>query len=184
MDWLSIKEFLKDTLKYIIFIVIVLFLAVYVLGLQRIVGSSMSPNLKNDDIVLLDKFSYRVKDIKRGDIVALYYADSQYFVKRVIGLPGEKVEFKDNKLYINDKVINESYLKDVKTEDFNLSELDCDIIPEDKYLVLGDNRENSQDSRDKKVGLIPKKNIIGKAFLRIWPLNKIHIISSKNLYNE
>lgn len=176
MDWLDIKEFIKDTFKYIIVIVVVLVLAIYVVSLQQVVGPSMSDTLNNNDIVLLDKISYRFTDIKRGDVVSLYYADTKYLIKRVIGLPGEYVEFQDNKLYIDNKYMDEDYLEDVITDDFSLSELGYDEIPEDMYLVLGDNREDSLDSRDASVGLIPKEDIIGKVRIRIWPLNKIGII--------
>ncbi len=176
MDWLDIKEFIKDTFKYIIVIVVVLVLAIYVVSLQQVVGPSMSDTLNNNDIVLLDKISYRFTDIKRGDVVSLYYADTKYLIKRVIGLPGEYVEFQDNKLYIDNKYMDEDYVEDVITDDFSLSELGYDEIPEDMYLVLGDNREDSLDSRDASVGLIPKEDIIGKVRIRIWPLNKIGII--------
>ncbi len=176
MDWLDIKEFIKDTFKYIIVIVVVLVLAIYVVSLQQVVGPSMSDTLNNNDIVLLDKISYRFTDIKRGDVVSLYYADTKYLIKRVIGLPGEYVEFQDNKLYIDNKYMDEDYLEDVITDDFSLSELGYDEIPEDMYLVLGDNREDSLDSRDASVGLIPKEDIIGKVRIRIWPLNKIGIV--------
>lgn len=176
MDWLDIKEFIKDTFKYIIVIVVVLVLAIYVVSLQQVVGPSMSDTLNNNDIVLLDKISYRFTDIKRGDVVSLYYADTKYLIKRVIGLPGEYVEFQDNKLYIDNKYMDEDYVEDVITDDFSLSELGYDEIPEDMYLVLGDNREDSLDSRDASVGLIPKEDIIGKVRIRIWPLNKIGIV--------
>lgn len=176
MDWLDIKEFIKDTFKYIIVIVVVLVLAIYVVSLQQVVGPSMSDTLNNNDIVLLDKISYRFTDIKRGDVVSLYYADTKYLIKRVIGLPEEYVEFQDNKLYIDNKYMDEDYLEDVITDDFSLSELGYDEIPEDMYLVLGDNREDSLDSRDASVGLIPKEDIIGKVRIRIWPLNKIGIV--------
>lgn len=176
MDWLDIKEFIKDTFKYILIIVVVLVLAIYVISLQQVVGPSMSDTLNNNDIVLLDKISYRFTDIKRGDVVSLYYDDTKYLIKRVIGLPGEYVEFQDNKLYIDNKYMDEDYLGNVITEDFSLSELGYDEIPEDMYLVLGDNREDSLDSRDISVGLIPKEDIIGKVRIRIWPLNKISII--------
>ena len=177
MDWLEIKEFIKDTLKYIIIIIVILIVAIYIIGLQQVVGSSMSPNLKSNDILILDKISYRFKDIKRGDIVSLYYADSKYLIKRVIGLPGEYLEFKDNNLYVDGNLIKEDYLNDdVVTDDFSINELGYDKIPSDMYLVLGDNRSDSLDSRDPKVGLIKRKDIIGKVRFRIWPLNKIKIV--------
>ncbi len=174
MDWLEIKEFLKDSAKYILTIIAVLFIVVYVVSVQQIMGPSMQPTLNNGDIVLLNKFQYRLFDVKRNQIIALNYKDTKYMVKRVIGLPGEKIEFKDNTLYINDKPYTEPFIKDVKTDDFTLKDIGYDVIPKDMYLVLGDNRENSMDGRD--YGLISKKDIIGKASIRIWPLNRIKII--------
>lgn len=176
MDWLSIKEFIKDTFKYIVLVVVILVIAIYVVGLQQVVGPSMSPTLKNNDILILDKIIYRFKDVERGDVISLYYADTKYLIKRVIGLPGEYVEYKNNILYVNGKQIEESYLDGVTTNDFSIKELGYDTIPEDMYLVLGDNREDSLDSRDPKVGLIKNSDILGKVRFRIWPLNKIKIV--------
>ena len=177
MDWLDIKEFLSDTIKYIIFIVVILVIAVYVVGLQQIVGPSMTPTLRNGDIVILDKLSYRFSEIKRDDIVALYYADTKFLVKRVVGLPGDTVEFKDNKLYINGKYYEEKYLgDDIVTDNFSLEELNYTTIPDDMYLVLGDNRGDSMDSRDSDVGLIPKKDIYGKVRFKIWPINEFKYV--------
>lgn len=173
MDWLDIKEFIKDTFKYIALIIVVLLIAIYVVGLQQVVGPSMEPTFKSNDILILDKITYRFKEVKRGDIISFYYADSKYLIKRVIGLPGDYVEYKNNILYINGKIVEETYLQGVTTDDFSLKDLGYDVIPDDMYLVLGDNRNNSQDSRDSKVGLVNKKNIIGKVRFRIWPLNKI-----------
>lgn len=177
MDWLDIKEFLSDIIKYIIFIVVILVIAVYVVGLQQIVGPSMTPTLRNGDIVILDKLSYRFSEIKRDDIVALYYANTKFLVKRVVGLPGETVEFKDNKLYINGKYYEEKYLgDDIVTDNFSLEELNYTTIPDDMYLVLGDNRGDSMDSRDSDVGLIPKKDIYGKVRFKIWPINEFKYV--------
>ena len=172
MDWLSIKEFLKDTLKYIILIVTILFIVIYVVSLHQIVGTSMTPTLNNGDITILDKISYKFNNIKRNDIVSIYNEDSKYIVKRIVGLPGESIEYKNNKLYINGEEIKELYLKNQITEDFKLNEIGYEKIPEDMYFVLGDNRKDSLDSRDYNVGLINKKDILGKVRFRIWPLNK------------
>ena len=176
MDWLEIKEFFKDAFKYIVIIIIVLVIAIYVISLQQVVGPSMSPTLKNNDVVILDKATYRFRKIKRNDIVALYYADTKFLIKRVVGLPGESISFKNGNLYINGVLKEEKYLQNVKTEDFDLTELGYTNIPKNMYLVLGDNRGDSMDSRDKKVGLIKKEDIIGKVRLRIWPLNKLKFI--------
>ena len=92
-------------------------------------------------------------------------------IKRVVGLPGDYIEYKDNYLYVNGEKYKEPFINNVETEDFSLKDLGYDKIPDDMYLVLGDNRENSLDSRS--YGLIKKKQIIGKAFFKIWPIGKI-----------
>ena len=172
MDFRDIREFFNDTFKYIIVVIIVLLLFIFVVGLQGVVGPSMSPKLKEGNIILVNKFKYRFKDVKRYDVIVLSQ-DDKYMIKRVIGIPGDYIEYKNNNLYINGKLTNEDFIDktQVKTNDFSLKNLGYTQIPEGKYLVLGDNREDSMDSRD--YGLVDKKNIIGKASLRIWPLNKI-----------
>ena len=174
MDLLDIKELIKDILKYAVLIIVILFVVTYLFSLQQVMGSSMEPNLNNNDILLLNKVKYRFQDIKRGDVVALKFKDTNYLVKRVIGIPGDRVEFVDNTLYLNGKKQDEPYLDDVTTEDFSLKDLGYDVIPEDMYFVLGDNRENSSDSRE--LGLVAREDILGKTMLRIWPLNGIKII--------
>lgn len=174
MDWLSIRELIIDSLKLIIVIIIILFLMLYVVSVTQVVGSSMSPTLKDEEVLILNKFQYRFFDIKRGDIVSLDYEDTKYLIKRIIGLPGETVKIANNQLYINDKIYEEEYLaNDLNYDDFSLTDLGYSKIPEDMYLVLGDNRENSLDSRE--IGLIKKEDINGKISLRIWPLNKIKL---------
>lgn len=175
MDWLDIKEFFKDTFKYIIVIIAVLVIAIYIVGLQQVVGPSMNPNYLDGDIIVVDKISYKFSKIKRGDIISLNYIDSKNLIKRVIGIPGDYIEFKNNELYINDTCMKETYLTNVTNKNFLLKDLGYDKIPDDMYFVVGDNRENSLDSRDLKVGLIKKEQIIGKVRFRIWPLNRIKL---------
>lgn len=172
MDLRDIKEFIKDTIGYIIFIAIILLIAIYVVGLQQVVGDSMNPNFKNRDILILDKLTYRFKEPKRGDVIAFNTSDDNFFIKRIIGLPGEKIELIDDTLYINDIEYKENYLNDVTTDDFRLEELGYDTIPEDMYFVLGDNRNNSKDSRNPSIGLVKKENIMGKVRLRFWPIKE------------
>ncbi len=166
MDWLDIKEFFKDTIKYVLFVVLVLIIAIYIIGLQQVVGESMEPTLKNGDVLIINKLS---NNYKRGDVVTFLYGDIKYLVKRVIGLPGEYVQILDNKIYINGKVI-EDYVEVQDMKDFDLNDLGYDKIPEDYYFVMGDNRNNSLDSRNYKVGLIKKEDIIGKKLIRLWPI--------------
>lgn len=175
MDLLTIKEFFKDTIRYIIFIVVVLLVVNYVFSLQQVIGVSMNPQLKDGDILILNKIKYRFFDVERGDIVAVQFKDTNYIVKRIIGLPGDTISIKNNQIYINGNLYEEDYLsKDVITEDFELTELGYDKIPENMYFVLGDNRQDSTDSRE--LGLVNKDNILGETFIRIFPLNSINII--------
>ena len=176
MDFRDIKEFLKDSLWFIVIVVIVLLVNIYIISFQQVVGPSMQDNLYSGDIVILNKILFKFRDIKRCDVVSFEY-DSKNLVKRVIGLPGEYIEYKDNYLYINGQRYVEDYLdKDVKTKDFKLEDLEGNYtkIPDDMYLVLGDNRSDSMDSRE--FGLINKKDIKGKVSIRIWPLNEIKLI--------
>ena len=174
MDWLSIRELLIDTFKLVIVVFIILFLMIYVVSVTQVVGSSMKSTLNDGDVLILSKASYRIFDVKRGDIISLDYEDTKYLIKRVIGLPGDSIEIIDNVLYINGEVYEEDYLDEgLDYPDFHLSDLGYDTIPEDMYLVLGDNREDSLDSRD--IGLISKDSVNGKIVLRIWPINKISL---------
>lgn len=167
MDFRDIKEFFNDAFKYIILIVVVFVVAVYILSFQQVVGNSMEPTFSSGDVVLINKLFPTFFDIDRNDVIVLV-EDSSYLIKRVIGLPGEYIKYEDNKLYIDGELIEEEFLE---SEDFDLNDLGYDVIPEGYYFVLGDNRLNSKDSVD--IGLISEENIIGKAILRIWPLNKI-----------
>ena len=172
MDWLSIREFIFDFVKLIVVIVVILFLMIYVVSITQVVGSSMSSTLQDGDVLILNKIKYRFTDIKWGDIISLEYADTKYLIKRVIGLPGDTVSIRDNTLYVNGEVYVENYLDEgLVYDDFDLSSLGYDVIPEDMYLVLGDNRPDSLDSRE--IGLITKDEVIGKVSFRIWPLNKL-----------
>jgi len=171
MDFRGIREFFKDTFKYIVVAVAVFLLFIFVVGLQQVVGPSMSPTLQEGNVIVVNKMFYTFNDVKRGDIIVLSESE-KYMIKRVIGIAGDYVEYKNNSLYINGELIEEDYLNDsVYTDDFSLSELGYTIIPENMYFVLGDNREDSLDSRS--YGLISKKQIIGKTWFCIWPLSNL-----------
>lgn len=170
MDLRGIKEFLKDALKYIIAIVVILIFAIYVVSFQEVIGPSMNNTLKSGDITVVNKLVFRLRNIKRNEIVSLK-KDDKIMVKRIIGLPGEHIEYKDNILYVDGKKISDS--RSSSTKDFKLESIGYDTIPKDMYLVLGDNRTNSSDSRT--FGLVKKSDIIGKVNIRIYPFNKIKI---------
>ena len=173
MDWLTIKEFIKDSIKFILVVFVLMFLMVYVVSITQVVGNSMSPTLENGEVLILNKAKYRFSEVKRGDIIAFTYEDTKYLIKRVIGLPGDYISIKDNKVYINGKYYKENYLKDIDTPNFELTNLGYTKVPENMYFVLGDNRDNSLDSR--KIGLVNKTDIIGEIAIRFWPINKFKI---------
>lgn len=172
MDFRDIKEFIKDFIKIAILVVIIFCVYMFVISMQQVVGSSMNNTLNNGDMVLLFKAKYKFSDVKRFDVISFNYEDTKYLIKRVIGLPGEHIEYKDNKLYINGNYVEEE--RDFETDDFKLEDLGYDVIPDDMYFVLGDNRENSLDSRE--IGLIKKEDIIGKVIVRLWPISGIKLI--------
>ncbi len=172
MDFRDVKEFIKDFIKIAILVVIIFCVYMFVISMQQVVGSSMNNTLNNGDMVLLFKAKYKFSDVKRFDVVSFNYEDTKYLIKRVIGLPGEHIEYKDNKLYINGNYVEEE--RDFETDDFKLEDLGYDVIPDDMYFVLGDNRENSLDSRE--IGLIKKEDIIGKVIVRLWPISGIKLI--------
>lgn len=161
-------KIVKEWVPYIIIIIVVLLVKRYLFTTILVHGASMNDTLKENDVMILDKISYRLKPIQRFDIVVVN-TDKTKLIKRVIGLPGEHVKYEDNKLYINDKKVEDSYGKGT-TYDFDLNYLEYETIPDNYYFVLGDNREDSLDSRS--IGLIPKKDIMGHATFIIFPFQR------------
>ena len=151
---------------YVFLIVLVIFIRTFIVTPVRVNGTSMYPTLKNGEIMLLNKITYRFNNIKRFDIVVINSQDDK-IIKRVIGLPGETLKFENNVLYIDGQEVKEPFLKE-ETKDFDIRNLSYDKIPSDCYFVMGDNRDNSKDSR--MIGCVKKKQITGKANLVIFPL--------------
>ena len=160
---------IKPFLPYIVIIVAVLFIKAFIVTPIKVNGESMHPTLEEGDIMILNKTAYYFNKPKRFDIVVVDMPD-EYLIKRVIGLPGEHIEYKDNTLYVDGKKVKEN-LKHEKTEDFNIKELGSDTVPEGSYLVLGDNRENSLDSRE--LGFMKEEQLLGRTSLIVLPFNRI-----------
>lgn len=163
------KTTIKDVIIYFGIIIIAVLIRTYVVALVKVNGTSMNPTLENKDFMILNKINYRFNDIKRFDIVVIK-EEKEYLIKRVIGLPGDKIEYKDNKLYVNGKYVEEKF-EHKRTNDFTLDELKSKTVPKNTYFVLGDNRTNSMDSRI--IGFIPENRIVGKTSLTILPFNRI-----------
>lgn len=156
------KNYVKEILPYFIIIVVVVFIKVFIVSPIRVNGASMNPTLNNKDIMLLDEISYRFNDIQRFDIVVVK-KDSEYLIKRVIGLPGEEISYQDDKLYINGKYLKEDY-KRKETMDFTTK------LGKDEYFIMGDNRVNSTDSRI--LGPVTRDEIMGKTSLTLLPFSR------------
>ena len=164
-------------LLYVAVVVGITFLIIHYVGQRTYVsGSSMENTLSDGDNLIVDKITYRFSDPKRYDIIVFpyQYEDNTYFIKRIIGLPGETVQIVDGTIYINGEVLDESYGREVMKNSGMAA--DPITLGEDEYFVLGDNRNDSTDSRDPSVGKIPRDRIIGRAWVRIWPLSKIGIL--------
>lgn len=157
------KSIIKEILSYVIIILIVLLVKMYIVSPIRVNGSSMYKTLHDQDVMILNEFIYYFNDVERFDIVVID-EDDQYIIKRVYGLPGEKIKCVGGNIYINNKKIKDKYASS-KTEDF-----DEVVIGKNEYFVLGDNREVSLDSR--MFGTYSKKDIIGKASFTVFPFSR------------
>ena len=156
------KNYIKEFLPYFMIILVVVLIKTFVVSPIRVNGASMDPTLNDKDIMLLDEISYRFSDIERFDIVVVKEED-EYLIKRVIGLPGETVEYKNDKLYIDGKYVKEDF-KHKETFDVSTT------LGKDEYFIMGDNRTNSTDSR--VFGPISRDKIMGKTSLTILPISR------------
>ena len=171
---------LINTILYLIAVMCAVYLLIAYVGQRTVVsGESMLPTLENQDNLIVDKLTYRFSDPERFDIIVFpfKYAEQRYYIKRIIGMPGETVQIDENGvIYINGDVLVESYGKEViQKEKIGIAAQEI-VLGEDEYFVLGDNRNNSSDSRVPEVGNIKREDIIGRAWVRIWPLSEFGVL--------
>lgn len=172
-----IKEILSTSL-YLLCVLIVTYLIIHYVGQRtEVQGSSMEPTLQDADNLIVDKISYRFHEPQRFDIIVFpfQYEEDTYYIKRIIGMPGERVRIDwDGTIYIDGEVLEENYgLEVIQDPGFAVDEI---LLGEDEYFVLGDNRNNSTDSRTELVGNIHKDDIIGRAWVRIYPFDKFGVL--------
>lgn len=175
------KAVVKDILSNSLFILIVLILTLLIVkyvGQRTVVnGQSMEPTLHNNDNLIVDKISYRFKDPERFDIIVFppVYNEDTYYIKRIIGMPGETIRIDEQgNIYINGEILEENYgTETILDPGIAYEEI---LIGEEEYFVMGDNRNHSSDSRTVAVGMVPRKTIVGRAFLQIYPFSKFGLI--------
>ena len=174
------KGIIKELFGWIVFIVIVAaasYLVVAFVGQRtQVSGESMETTLSDGDHLIVDKISYRFRDPKRYDIVVFpyRYEENTYYIKRIIGLPGETVQIVDGYVYINGVLLDEHYGNALINEPGQAAQ--PITLGDDEYFGMGDNRNNSQDSRSANVGLIHRDELLGRAWVRIWPIDKFGVI--------
>ena len=170
----------KEVLSMALYIAVVLcitFLVVRYVGQRtQVDGHSMENTLFDGDNLIVDKISYRFTDPKRFDIIVFpyHYKEDTYYIKRIIGLPGETVQIRDGEIYIDGAILEEDYGKETMLTSGRAA--DQIQLGEDEYFVLGDNRNHSEDSRFDDVGNIERSEIIGRAFIRIWPFERFGLL--------
>ena len=156
-------RFLVDILETLV-LSVVLFVSINMISARiRVDGASMEPTLVSGEYVIVNRISYRLGSPQRGDIIVFHFPRNpkEEYIKRVIGLPGDEVEVKNNAVYVNGQLLDESYLK------VTTNYIGTWRVPEGQLFVLGDNRNNSSDSHD--WGTVPMDYVVGKAILVYWP---------------
>ena len=175
----KIKTFFLDFLETIV-VALSIFVVVYLFLFQphEVNGASLEPNFHNGEYILTDKITKQFKPFERGNVVIFKSPANPEidYIKRIIGLPGDRVKVENGGVYVNGELLNENYI-DVETKILGkgfIGEGEEITVPNDEFFVMGDNRFHSSDSRE--FGTIKKSSIIGKAFVRYWPINKLGLL--------
>ena len=170
--WKEVWDWLRSIL---IAIVLAMLIRLFLFEVFVVEGRSMHPTLIEAERVMVNKLVYRFDNPSLGDIVVFEFVPGRDFIKRVIGVEGDKIEIINGRLYINNKLLDEPYLLE-NMEIYNYGPV---IVPPGYLFLMGDYRQNSMDSRDPRVGFISEEDIKGRAFFIFWPPWDARVISSK-----
>lgn len=166
----SLGEEIKDWIVSIaIAVVLAFFIRYFIVELYLVDGPSMRPTLQSAERLVVNKFIYRFRSPERGEILVFRYPrdPSRDFIKRVIAVPGDTIEIRDGRVYVNAALLNEPYILSKTRGNYPLA-----TVPDGHIFVMGDNRNNSEDSRFADVGFVPFDLIKGKAMLVFWPVSQ------------
>ena len=180
---LKMNKVMKEMISTLLYLLAVLCLTYFVITFigqrTKVDGASMESTLYDGDNLIVDKITYRFEDPQRFDIIVFpfQYQENTYYIKRIIGLPGETVQIDESgDIYIDGELLVESYGKEViRAENIGIASEPIEL-GDDEYFVMGDNRNNSTDSRTEVVGNIHRKDILGRAWLRIWPFSRFGVL--------
>ncbi len=176
----ALKEILSTGIYLLIVLGLTYLVIMYVGQRTEVNGESMAPTLSDGDNLIVDKISYRFNEPERFDIIVFPFQHKKdtFYIKRIIGLPGETVEItEEGVIYINGEVLEESYGREIISPE-HVGRVEYPIVlGEDEYFVMGDNRNNSSDSRIPEVGNVKRNQIIGRAWVRIWPFDEMGVIT-------
>ena len=179
------KSSLREWLDFFVYLIIVagccLLFIKFVAVRSVVIGHSMNPLLHDQDNLIVEKVSYYFRDPERFDIIVFKVSEDskEHFIKRIIGLPGETVQIKDGCVYINGELLTDDvYGRDPIDEAYTAAR--PVTLGEDEYFVMGDNRNNSKDSRSVEVGPVHRSQFLGRAWFRFWPFKSAGIVSHRN----
>lgn len=166
----ELKSWFRDIL---LAFAIAIFIVIFVIQPVKVEGTSMQPRLVDQERIFVNRFIYRFQDIRRGDVVVFWYPRdrSKSFIKRVLGIPGDKVEIRSGTLYVNGQKVNEPYLNPAFQDSKSFQPV---LVPLGEYFVLGDHRNSSNDSRS--WGFVAHDLIYGKAVFSYWPFSHVGLV--------
>ena len=173
------QDSLNDWLVSIIVAVALAFcIRTFIFEPYMVEGTSMFPSLISHERLIVNKFTYFFSDPRRGDIIVFRYPkdESRDFIKRVIAVGGDTIEMRDGAVLVNGKKVEENYTYKDDPKGPNHSNYRKSVVPQEHIFVLGDNRNNSEDSRFADVDFVPLKLVKGKAAITFWPLEKLHVM--------
>jgi len=171
----SLGEEVKDwVISILVAVILAFFIRYFIVELYLVDGPSMRPTLQNHERLVVNKFIYRFRAPERGEVLVFRYPKdpSRDFIKRVIAVPGDTIEIKDGRVFVNQQLMNEPYILSKTRGDYPLS-----TVPDGHIFVMGDNRNNSEDSRFADVGFVPYELVKGKAVLVFWPFDQLKTLS-------
>lgn len=170
-------RFLIEALQTIILAVVLYFLIDAVVDRVRVENISMEPTLQPGEFLLVNKVTFLINDVNRGDVVVFHYPQNpqEKYIKRVLGLPGDVVEVRDGQVFVNESLLDEPYIADAPQYNGRWE------VPDKMYFMLGDNRNQSSDSHS--WGFVPKANLVGRADFIYWPLSQLRTLKQSIIVN-